>query len=277
MTDHRIVVAGGGYAGVSCALRLARRVPPDNRVTLISATDRFIERIRLHQRVTGQNIGDWSLPALIRDSGVELRVGQVHHVDQARRTLAVDDQRIDFDMLVLALGSQVDVDSVRGVREHAMAVEFSSVERIHEALRRAAAHAGRVMIVGGGLTGIELASEIAESFAELQVTLVSQTPLAETWSGAARVHALGSLRRFGVRVEEGPHILAVHERHLETDRGDLPFDVCIWAGGFVAHPLAWNSGLKVNQHGQALVDSQLRSVRIPPCTSSATSRPWRRS
>ena len=43
----------------------------------------------------------------------------------------------------------------------------------------------------------------------------------------------------------------------------LPFDLCIWAGGFVGHSLAWNSGLKVNQQGQALVDSQLRSVSHP--------------
>jgi NADH:ubiquinone reductase (H+-translocating) len=263
MSKHRIIIAGGGYGGVSCALRLARRVRPDTQVTLVSATNRFIERIRLHQRVTGQNVGDWSLPALIRGTGVELRVGQVGHIDHARRTLAVDDQRIDFDTLVLALGSHVDVDSVRGVREHALAVEFGSVERIHQALKKTAARAGRVTIVGGGLTGIELACEIAERFAELQVTLVSQTPLAETWSAAARVHALGSLHRFGIRVHEGPHIRAVHERHLETDRGELPFDVCIWAAGFVAHPLGWNSGLRVNQQGQALVDSQLRSVSHP--------------
>jgi NADH dehydrogenase FAD-containing subunit len=238
-------------------------VPADTRITLVSATDRFIERIRLHQRVTGQNVGEWSLPRLIRGSGVELRVGQVHQIDHARRTLAVGDQRRDFDTLVLALGSQVDVDSVRGVREHALAVEPGSVDRVHQALTKTAAHAGRVTIVGGGLTGIELASEIAERFAQLQVTLVSQTPLAEKWSDAARVHALGAMRRFGIRVEEGTHIMAVHERHLETDRGDMPFDVCIWAGGFVAHPLAWNGGLKVNELGQALVDAQLRSVSHP--------------
>lgn len=116
MATHRIVIAGGGYAGLSCALRLARRVPSDTRIALVSATDRFIERIRLHQRVTGQKVGEWSLPGLIRGTGVELRVGQVQQIDYARRTLAVDDQRIDFDTLVLALGSHIDVDSVRGVR-----------------------------------------------------------------------------------------------------------------------------------------------------------------
>ena len=263
MNTHRIVIAGAGYAGVSCALRLARRVPDAASVTLVSATDRFVERIRLHQRVTGQNVGDWSLPGLIRGTGIQLRVGVVAGVDYSNRVLHVGSERIDFDTLVLALGSHVDIDSVKGVREHAMAVEFRSVSDIHRALQKAAAHRGRVTIVGGGLTGIELASEIAESFADLQVSLVSQTPLAETWSEAAHAHALASLRRLRVRVEEGPHISAVHARHLDTDRGAMPFDLCIWAGGFVAHSLAWNSGLKVNQHGQALVDLQMRSVSQP--------------
>jgi NADH dehydrogenase len=263
MTDHRILIAGAGYAGLSCALRLARRVPAGTSVTLVSATDRFIERIRLHQRATGQNIGDWNLPALIRGTSIQLRVGQIDRLDHSRRTLSVGDERLEFDTLVLALGSHVDVDSVKGVREHAVVAEFGSVSGIHQALQKLAARRGRVTVVGGGLTGIELATEIAESFTDLQVTLVSQTKLAETWSAAARVHALEAMRRLGVRVEEGPHIRAVHEKRLETDRGDLPFDLCIWAGGFVGHPLAWNSGLKVNQQGQVLVDPQLRSVSHP--------------
>jgi NADH:ubiquinone reductase (H+-translocating) len=263
MTDHRIVIAGAGYGGLSCALRLARRVPRGTSVTLVSATDRFIERIRLHQRATGQNVGDWRLPALIRNTGIQLRVGQIERLDQSRRTLSVGDERIEFDTLVLALGSHVDVDSVKGVREHAIAVEFGSVPRIYEALQKLAARGGKVTIVGGGLTGIELASEIAESMPDLQISLASQARLAESWSGAARVHALEAMQRLGVRVEEGPHIRAVHDKRLETDRGDLPFDLCIWAGGFVGHPLAWNSGLKVNLQGQALVDAQLRSVSHP--------------
>jgi NADH dehydrogenase FAD-containing subunit len=263
MNPHRIVIAGAGYAGVSCALRLARRAPSNVDITLVSVTDRFVERIRLHQRVTGQDVGDWSLPAFIRGTRVQLRVGVIEGVDHANRMLQVGGDRIGFDTLVLALGSHVDVDSVKGVREHAMAVEFGSVSDIHRALQKQAAHSGRVTIVGGGLTGIELASEIAESFRDLQVSLVSQTRIAESWSEAARGHALASLRRLGVRVEEGLHIRAVQARHLEIERGALPFDLCIWAGGFVGHSLAWNSGLKVNGQGQALVDSQLRSVSHP--------------
>ena len=263
MTNHRIVIAGAGYAGLSCALRLARRTPAGTDITLVSATDRFIERIRLHQRATGQDVGEWSLPALIRGTGIQLRVGHIDRLDDSRRTLSVGDERIEFDTLVLALGSHVDVDSVKGVREHAMVTEFGAVSRIHESLRKLATRSGRVTIVGGGLSGIELATEIAESFTDLQVSLVTQTKLAETWSAAARVHALDAMQPLGVRVEEGPHIRAVHEKRLETDRGDLPFDLCIWAGGFVGHPFAWNSGLKVNQQGQALVDAQLRSVSHP--------------
>lgn len=260
MNSHRIVVAGAGYGGVSCALRLARRAPSSVAITLVSATDRFIERIRLHQRATGQSVGDWNLRSLIEGTGIDLRMGRIEQLDYRNRVLRLDSERVEFDTLVLALGSQVDVDSVKGVHEHAMAVEFDTVSNIHRALQRAAPHRGRVTVVGGGLTGIELASELAESFPSLQVSLVSHARIAASWSEAARVHVLASLQRFGVRVHEGPRIKAVHAKHLETDRGAMPFDVCLWAGGFVGHPLAWNSGLKVNEQGQALVDSQLRSV-----------------
>jgi NADH dehydrogenase len=263
MNPHRIVIAGAGYAGVSCALRLARRVPAHVSITLVGPSDRFIERIRLHQRATGQSVGDWHLRTLIRGTRIELHVGSIEQLNHANRTLHLGGDRLEFDTLVLALGSHVDVDSVKGVRDHAMAVEFGTVSSIHRALQKVVSHRGRVTIVGGGLTGMELASEIAESFRGLQVSLVSQARLAQSWSEAARVHALASLRRLGVRVEEGPHIKAVHAKHPETDRGEMPFDLCLWAGGFVGHSLAWNSGLKVNQHGQALVDSQLRSVSHP--------------
>jgi NADH:ubiquinone reductase (H+-translocating) len=171
MNPHRIAIAGAGYAGVSCALRLARRAPSNVAITLVSATDRFIERIRLHQRATGQSVGDWSLRALIRGTGVELRIGNIDQLDYGNRVLKLGGERLEFDTLVLALGSHVDVDSVAGVREHAMAVEFGTVSNIHRALQKVATHRGRVTIVGGGLTGIELASEIAESFPGLQVSL----------------------------------------------------------------------------------------------------------
>ena len=265
MTDHRIVIAGAGYAGVSCALRLARRVPPDTRITLVSATDRFIERIRLHQRATGQNVGDWSLPALIRGTGVQLRVGAGRAGSTtARRALSVGDDRIDFDTLVLALGSHVDVDSVKGVREHAMAVEFGSVVRHPPRLaegrgaqrtrhhRRRRSHRHRA-----GLGNRRVLPGSAGHARE------PDPARGDVVRGGARSCA----RRRCAGSVSASRKVRTSERstnsHLETDRGDLPFDLCIWAGGFVGHPLAWNSGLKVNQQGQALVDSQLRSVSHP--------------
>jgi NADH dehydrogenase FAD-containing subunit len=56
MTD-RIVVLGAGYAGLGAAKRAARRLPRA-QVTLVNATDRFVERVRLHQLAAGQPIRD---------------------------------------------------------------------------------------------------------------------------------------------------------------------------------------------------------------------------
>jgi NADH:ubiquinone reductase (H+-translocating) len=260
---RRVCIAGAGYGGVSSALRLARRLQRRDVITLISPAARFVERIRLHQRMAGQDVGEWDLRELLRGSGVQLLLGRLQRIDCEQRSLALEDAALEFDDLVLALGSRIDMDSVPGVRQHALALELDSVAAAHRAVTHAAAHGGTVVIVGGGLTGIELAAELAESLPRVEVVLVAQDSLAETWSDAARRHALSSLQRLGVTVQEQLHVRAVHVRRLETDRGDIPFDACLWCGGFVAHPLAVRSGLAVNERGQALVDAQLQSVSHP--------------
>lgn len=133
--------------------------------------------------------------------------------------------------------------------------------RVCETLGRLAARGrGSIVVVGGGLTGIETATEIAESYRELSVTLVTHGSLGRGWSPAARQHLLATLDRLGVRLRERERVVALEDAWLATDRGPLSFDLCLWATGFVADALARDSGLSVNDRGQALVDAHLRSL-----------------
>ncbi|MGH3491556.1 MAG: hypothetical protein ACRDP8_27000 [Actinopolymorphaceae bacterium] len=79
---HRIVVLGAGYAGLGAAKRLARQfgatAGDDVRVTLVNATDRFVERVRLHQVATGEVLRDLKLADLLAGTGIELVVGSGH-------------------------------------------------------------------------------------------------------------------------------------------------------------------------------------------------------
>jgi NADH dehydrogenase FAD-containing subunit len=195
---------------------------------------------------------------MVAGTGIELKIGRVTSIDP-RGELLVDGERLPFEQLVVALGSQVDLDGVPGVREHAFTLDAASSAELASRLPAIAARGGRLVVVGGGLTGIEGASELAEAHPGLQVTLLSAGDVGEGFSEAARAHLRKGLRRLGVTLEQG-QVLRIQPGAIELEERSLPFDACLWAGGFAAPEVVRHSGLPVNARGQVLVDPFLRAL-----------------
>jgi len=262
MPEH-IVIVGGGYAGLSCALRLARHSGARARITLINGSASFVERIRLHERAAGASAPALPLADMLHGSGVTLRVGWVQNIDLQRRTVAVGDDHVPWDRLVLALGSQVDVDRVPGVRELAYTLEEASALALSAELPALSAARAKVAVVGAGLTGIEAASELAEAYPQLSVVLVTRGEPAPGCSARARGQLRAGLTRLGVELREQAAVRALRPDMLLTDQGPIPVAACVWTTGFVASPIARSAGLATNEHGQVWVDPQLRSISHP--------------
>ncbi len=263
---HRVVVLGAGYAGLPAAKRLARRVFPDEvEVTLVSAGPDFVERPRLHQLAAGQPVARRPLAGFLTGSAVRLEVATVTGIDPRRRRVALGESgELGYDTLIYALGSTIDVNAVPGVAEHALSLSGAqAADAMGSVLRRIADGGGRVVVCGGGLTGIETAGEIAESFPSLEVEIVSRAAPGAWLSDKARVYLRQAFDDLGVRVRPGVRVTEVTEGGLTTDAGPVAFDACIWAGGFGVPGLARSGGLAVNDSGRALADSTLRSLSHP--------------
>lgn len=258
----KIVIIGGGYAGVNCAMRLARAAGRAADIRLINGSERFVERIRLHQAAVGQQLPERSLPRLLERAGARLVVGWAEHLDLAARTVQVGGACLSWDRLVLALGSHSGRRDVPGATEHAWALQSEDVPALAARLRALPVGA-RVMVVGGGLTGIEAAAEIKESFPHLRVHLLSRGAIADTWSAAARRHLLDSFKRLGVVLYENVDVQAVGAGNLMAAQGELAFELCVWAAGFGLPALPRASGLAVDARGRIRVDPQLRSISHP--------------
>lgn len=260
-----IVIAGGGYAGIACATRLARLARENAtpaRIRLINPDPVLVERIRLHQAATGQRLRERRIDKLLERAGVELVRGRVDRIDPEGQSLQVDGRTLAWDRLVLALGSHSGSREVPGAAEHAFELEPGSAHRLRDRLETLPVGA-HVVVVGGGLTGIEAATEIAESFPRLQVHLVCRGRLAHDFSEAARDYLHDTFDRLHVAVQEDVDVLAVERGRLRTERGAMPFDACIWSAGFRMPALPRQAGLEVNGHGQVRVDAALRSVSHP--------------
>ncbi|MGW4273018.1 NAD(P)/FAD-dependent oxidoreductase [Streptomyces seoulensis] len=279
MQKHRIIVLGAGYAGASAAGRLARRLRGDDvSLTLVNAEPDFVERVRMHQLAAGQDLRPRPLTEMFAGTGVALRIARVTGVDADRRTVTVTAPRtateateaieateeLEYDTLVYALGSGWNGQGVPGAAEHAHEIAGrAGALRLRE--RLAALGAGeQVLVVGGGLTGVEAATEIAETRPDLSVALAARGGLGDWLSPKGGRHLRAVLDGLGITVYEETDVAAVAADHVSTAEGTvLPAAVTVWTTGFAAHPIARATTLELADTGQIVVDDTMRSLSHP--------------
>ncbi|GAB3168426.1 FAD-dependent oxidoreductase [Myceligenerans halotolerans] len=271
---HRIVILGAGYAGAIAAGRLARRLNPDDvDITLVNIEPDFVERIRMHQVAVGEQLRRRPLREILAGTGVTLRIARVTAVDVGRRTVslagpgvgaaAAGPDELGYDTLVYALGSSWDDGGVPGVVEHAD--EIASRPGALRLRKRLASLAPgrRVVVVGGGLTGIEAVTEIAEARGDLDVALVARGDLGGWLSPNGRRHLREAVVRLGVTVHEHTDIERVGATEVVAGGTAIPADVTVWSAGFGVQPIAAATALTVSPRGQIVVDGTMRSVSHP--------------
>ncbi|MFE2298833.1 NAD(P)/FAD-dependent oxidoreductase [Streptomyces sp. NPDC059445] len=266
---HRIVVLGAGYTGAIAAGRLAKRLHrEDVTITLVNPEPDFVERVRMHQLATGQDLKPRPFGAMFAGTGVELRLASVTAVDVDRRTVSLTGAdgpaELSYDTLVYALGSGWNDGGVPGVAEHADQVASRpGAHRLRE--RLGALDAGEpVVVVGGGLTGIEAATEIAEARPDLSVSLVASGALGDWLSTKGRAHLRKVTERLGIEVHEHAAVTSVSADDVTTADGrTVPAAITVWTTGFAVHPIARATTLEVTERGRIVVDSTMRSVSHP--------------
>jgi NADH:quinone reductase (non-electrogenic) len=255
-----IVVLGGGYAGLLSAQLAAKRT--DARVTLINAADRFVERVRLHQLASGQRLRDLPLADALDRAGAELIVDRVTSIDTENRAVHLESgTSVGYDILFYALGSRADLESVPGVAEHAYSVaDGEQAARLRERVSQG----GVIAVVGGGLTGIEAATELAESCPELKVRLVTGGVVGPALSERGRRHLSRTFARLGIEVRDSAQVAEVRADGVAlADGSHVAADIVVWATGFKVPELARQAGFAVDDHGRMIVDETLRSVSHP--------------
>ena len=255
----RVVVVGGGYAGVMAANRLAgSRSAPPVEVTLVDPGSAFTQRIRLHELAAGvrDSAGvDWA--HVLHPRVRHLRARAIR-IDAARRLVALEQQDpLHFDWLVYAVGSGERSTSLLSITNPAAA----------EATRSAVADlpAGAALtIAGAGPTGVELACAIATARPDLGITIVA--PSGPAHPLIARPTIARRLRRLGIAVEAGAvdpvtgSVLGHEGTGLEDagrEAGRPAARTTVWTAGFAVPALAADSGLPVGADGRLTVDATL--------------------
>jgi NADH dehydrogenase len=255
MTEN-VVVIGGGYAGVMAANRLTQR--DDVAVTLINPRPTFVDRIRLHQLVGGTHDAVVAYRDVLAEN-VRLVVDTVTEIDAPGRNVALaTGDTVGYDYLIYAVGSGSADRQVPGAAEFAHPIaSLEEATRLRTVVDATPATAA-VTVVGGGPTGIETASELAEQ--GRAVTLVCGDVLGPYLHPRGRRSVARQLAKLGVTVLETKVTAVARDAVRLSDGSTLPSAVTIWTAGFGVPDLAARSGLTTDAVGRLLTDETLTSV-----------------
>jgi len=266
-------VLGGGYAGLFAAHRAARAITKARHsgaaVILIDSDDAWQERTRWHQVAAGETVRSRSRARIFRETRVGTVTGTVTGIDLDDRRLTFGDREpLVFDRLVYTAGSRSNAASVPGAAAHAHTLDTAETSK-RAATAIAERPGSRVLVVGGGLTGIQTAAQIARRHPKVHVTLVSSGTIGHELPGAAQAPVGRALNDLGVEIVEKCRVEAVEPGSVLWYDGRIAADLVVWTAGFVPSPLAEQAGLAVTSTGQVVVDTALRSVSHPSSRRSA--------
>ncbi len=251
---QKIVVAGGGYAGLGAIGALQKL--QDAEIILIEPGSghqlipELPEALAKHGSIDNHVVPYDSLLA-------ETRVKYIRHyvtnVNVERRVVCLDNKdEVSYDWLVLATGSEPAMPPIPGLRDVAHTLrDAHDARKIKNELQYGKEQ--RVAVIGGGLTGVEVAGMLAEDHDVILVEAFDRL-LPALGLGLSQ-YAYRRLIAAGVTVVMGQKLVRVNPPRIELEKDHYEYDVLIWAGGITPPKWIKTTELPLNVAGYPLADA----------------------
>lgn len=259
----KVVVLGGGYAGLSFVRGLGREGIRDLEMTLVDRNAYHTLMTETHTVAAGTGPeARVKIPLSVMGAGVRLIQSSVLSIDTERRWVRTQATTIPYDYLAFCLGGRDNDFGTPGVREHAF---FLRGEQDGVAIRRSIeslADGGAVVVIGGGLTGVELGAEAALHWGRRRTVSVVEAAddLLPGLPSGLRDRARRRLGWLGVNVLTGSRVTGIEDGRVHLADGSiLSCGLTVWAAGVAGHPMVREMGADVDRNGRAIVDGRLRS------------------
>ena len=247
MTEN-VVVLGAGYAGAGAIKSLEDELDggADADVTWISETDYHLVLHESHRCIRDPSVQEnIAIPVHeIKQPSTAFIQDEVVGIDtDAQEVALAESDTVEYDYLLVGLGSRTAFFGIDGLREHALTLKsLDDALAIHDAVQQAAREASQndpaqVVIGGAGLSGIQTAGEVAEfrdeHNAPIDIHLVEGLDNVLPNSDPELQGALRKrLEAAGVNIECGEFIGEVDEETVYIgDEDELDYDVLVWTGG----------------------------------------------
>jgi NADH dehydrogenase len=276
MAAARVLVIGSGFAGLWAALGAARRLdelgvaPGEVAITVVSSRPFHDIRVRNYEA----DLSPCRIPLrdLLDPVGIDHITAHVTGIDASAATVSTAaGATLGYDRVVLAAGSSVAKPDLPGLNEFGYDIDtYDGAMKLQAHIRDLAEcprdpATATAVVVGAGLTGIEIATELPTMLSDAlgvtpRVILVDRNPhVGSDMGDSARPVIEEALAQNGVETMTGVGVTAVDERSVTLSTGKVvPAATVVWCAGMQANPLTAQFGVPRDRLGRLPVDDFLR-------------------
>jgi NADH dehydrogenase len=278
MSKKRVLIVGGGFAGIKVALELSK----DKRlqISLLSNRSTFRFYPSLYTTVTGGLPEESSIPLnnILGDKPIRIIIGEAVQLDRKERTIITS--RIDsyrYDILIMALGVVTNFKGIKGIEQYAFSIK--SVEEVvrfkahlHQQLIDEHKPDLHYVIVGGGPTGVELAGVLPGYIREIMgkhgikhkaihIDLVEAEPqlMLNIIKKETSDKITKRLHQLGVKLHVGKIVQGETANSLSFDGHPITTRSVVWTAGVTNHPFFKVNNFTINGNGKVAVDSHMQA------------------
>jgi NADH dehydrogenase len=257
----RVVVLGAGFGGLTAAKKMAGFA----NVTIVDRHNFQTFLPLLYQVSTAGLAADHvahPIRGALRKTDVQFQMGSPVSIDHEKKSLTLDNKQVlDFDYLVVALGSANTDFGIPGVTEHALGMksvhEATSIRaKVMRSFEELCSNQNdsvfSISVIGGGPTGVEMAGAFAElvrgplkndqerAAKRIQINLIEAGPrVLPMFSDKLSHHAKADLEKLDVKVYINTAVKEIKEDSIQTQDGKtIESAITIWAAGVRGEPAA---------------------------------------
>ncbi|WLD92679.1 NAD(P)/FAD-dependent oxidoreductase [Alkalihalobacillus sp. AL-G] len=285
MSRPHIVILGAGYGGIMTATRLTKELGMNEaEITLVNKHNYHYQTTWLHEPAAGTMHHDRTrmpIKEVIDTNRVNFVQDTVVSIDDASKTVKLENGELNYDYLVIGLGFESETFGIPGVKDYAFNIRsVNTVREIKEHIEYKFASYNNepnpsdsmltIVVAGAGFTGIEFIGEMADRIPELcaeydvpreKVRLICAEAAPTVLPGFDEElveYAVNLLERKGVEFMLGTPIKEVTEDGVVLEEGEIKSDTIVWTTGIRGNSIVENSGFET-MRGRIKVEKDLRA------------------
>ncbi|MZQ84595.1 NAD(P)/FAD-dependent oxidoreductase [Paenibacillus sp. 5J-6] len=253
----KFVILGGGYGGLTIALNMLEKdLPEDTILEMIDRSPFQGLKTEYYALASGTIAETHIRVAYPDDPRLLLTYGEVSSVDMEKKEILFEDREpVTYDWLVIGLGCVDSYHGITGAREFSSSIQtLAQTRATYQHINNIAPY-GQVSIIGGGLSGVEMAAELRESRSDLNIRLIDRGP---SLLSAFPSNLQQYVREWMVEhhIELRPNVSLCRLDGGDLHNGDeiIRTDATIWTAGIQPNPIVEALNVPKDRQGRIMLN-----------------------